>query len=93
MERTMNDLLTEVRQHNDYTGSQLHEVAKYGADTGWSGWSGWTATDEYGVNIGQHIATFARSDMLEDWDSFRNLLAWWALETTANYAVMQTEGQ
>lgn len=40
--------------------------------------------DEMGhANTAEMFATFGRSDMLDDPDSFKNLLAWYALEEVA----------
>ena len=42
-------------------------------------------------NVCEHVAKFKRSDMIEHWDMFRNLLAWWALEEAARYVTDQKD--
>ena len=40
--------------------------------------------DDMGENVAQMIGGFRRADMLESWDTFRNLMVWFACETIAH---------
>ena len=42
-------------------------------------------------NVAEMIAGFGRSDMLETWDTFRNLMLWYACETVARQITDEQE--
>lgn len=42
-----------------------------------------SAAEDQGVNACEMIASFGRSDMVSDWDTFRNLMLWFACEERA----------
>jgi hypothetical protein len=41
--------------------------------------------EDLGQNVGELIAGFGRKDMLDNWQTFQNLMAWFALEETGRY--------
>lgn len=42
-------------------------------------------------NVAEMIAGFNRSDMLQDWDTFRNLMLWYACEKVSREVVDELE--
>ena len=67
--------------HITYTTDCVKVFDRY-ADEIW-GWIVEDAEDSGKKNAAAFLAGVGRADMLDDWDRFKNLLLWYAVERTA----------